>query len=95
MNELPSFAYVLKVMENAGLTPTEMINLLPIGRATFYSWKRGQPIGDILRYRLTIARCKVIEQATLAGKLPLSVNVLRSSRRPAIEKALAEARLSR
>jgi hypothetical protein len=89
---LPSFEYVLDVMKRAGLTPTEMIKLLPVGRATFYNWKRGQPISDWLRYRLTVARCRVIESAVESGRLPLSDTVLRNMRLKSIEKILSELR---
>jgi len=85
-----TFQYVLDTMTRAGLTPTEMIKLMPVGRATFYNWKRGQPITDLLRFRLTIARCKVIEAAVESGRLPLSEDIERRQRMLAIDKALKE-----
>jgi hypothetical protein len=91
---LPPFSFIVSTMREAGLTPSEMIKLLPIGRATFYNWKRGQPIADLLRYRLTIARCRVIAQATALERLPLSEDVPKNMRFTAIEKILLDVRRS-
>jgi hypothetical protein len=87
---LPPFEFVLNVMDEAGLTPTEMIKLLPINRATFYNWKRGERVADLLRYRLTIARCGKIRKATEQGRLPLSEDVPRPSRMTAILSILKD-----
>jgi len=82
-------------MEKAGLTASEMIMLLPIGRATFYCWKRGETISDMLRYRLSIARCKVIEMAVEKGRLPLTEDVPRRMRLTSIQKILSEVKAGR
>ena len=89
---LPSFQFVLDVMHKAGLTPTEMIKLMPVGRATFYNWKRGQTISDLLRYRLTVARCIVIKTATENGRLPLPEGTPYKRRQTLIEKIVKETR---
>jgi hypothetical protein len=89
---VPSFEYVLDVMDKAKLSATEMITLLPVGRATFYNWKRGQPIRDLLRYRLTVARCNVIEQATGDGRLPLNDDIPQALRLARIGAILKETR---
>jgi hypothetical protein len=89
---LPPFAHVLNVMKKAGLSPTEMIRLLHIGRATFYNWKKGQPISDLLRYRLTMARCTVIIKATEQERLPLSEDVPQGLRMSAINQILLDMR---
>ena len=91
----PSFSIISNAMKRAGLTPTEMIFLLPIGRATFYNWKRGQPITDLLRYRLCEARCKVIQRAVEMEKLPLSEDTPRRQRLPNVKRILDEVRTGR
>lgn len=91
---LPPFSYVLATMYAAGLTSTEMIALLPVARGTFYNWKRGQVISDLLRYRLTIARCKAVEEATRQGRLPLKLEVPKSMRAKMIDNILVDVRRS-
>ena len=89
---LPSFEYILDTMDKAGLMANEMIALLPISRGTFYNWKRGQPIRDALRYRLSVARCGVIMQAVESGRLPLKDDIPLALRLSRINTILRETR---
>lgn len=91
----PYFKFITETQEQAGLTGSEMITLLPITRGTFYSWKRGGTVGDKLRYQLTIARCKVIAKAVEAGRLPLPADTPQGERLRMINGILQDVKAGR
>jgi hypothetical protein len=84
------FAYIEHVGQSAGLSPSELLHLLPISRGTYYGWKRGGPIRDKLRLTLSVARAKVIEAAVANGELPLPDYVPRRERLTVIKKILTK-----
>lgn len=79
---------IREIMDRAGIKPGEAAQLFKVCRSTYYAWCDG--IAPRMQYMLQRATqiCKLVEQATADGKLPVA-GCKRGERIPLINRILS------
>lgn len=79
------------LMERANISVEDMVSFLPITKQTFYNWFNGKPVRDQLRFKLTVNRFQMLQNALDKGLLPLPEHTPKPVRRALIREAFAKA----
>ena len=88
MNDIPDIDFTPVLA--AGLKPTDLANLVGIGRVSVSYWLNGHKQPHYLHHDKVQGIVDAIAAATESGKLPVPINVMRRERAHYIRRAVAK-----
>lgn len=76
--------FVMRMLESAQISITDIADITTISRHTFYRWKDGMPASDRIRINAAFITAQRIEQGIKAGRLPLQTRFSKKTERQAV-----------